>query len=342
MYRQCCWRELPAEPLSLSLDCCRQIQAVEARLETSCTIKLEPFQQHFLISKILSDWQNNCVRMSTERKTPGKVSMTMCLLCGKEEVRVADLEKHLRDWHRVSTTDEALISSVLNLVSSTRKSHCATSATSLKGPFREISNRLADKGGTLPARMSSAQNAKSDNNCLLVDKENQEKEGKPSSIPPLPKTRSGSGSPGGQAKPNRRRSLTDFVQKSPGRVRLKGSPVHQAKLPSEKRSSWMDYIQSPGTIRALECSRHEPQKEETILESQLQKMNTIPNMDVAVQKVDREINIDSPSTSFEVDETRKMDEEDEEERRKEEGEEEQEVEQEVEDEKVKALIAQRR
>ena len=264
--------------------------------------------------------------------------MAMCLLCGKEEARVPDLEKHLRDWHRVSTTDEALMSSVLNLVSPTRKSHCGTSATSLKGPFREISNRLADKGGTLPVRMSSAQNAKSATlgNCLLVDKENQEKEGKPSSIPPLPKTRSGSGSPGGQAKPNRRRSLTDFVQKCPGRVRLKGSPVHQAKLPSEQRSSWMDYIQSPSTIRALESSRHEPQKDETILESKLQKMNTIPNMD---QNIDREINIDSPSKCFEVDETRKMDEE---ERRKEEGEEEQEVEQEVEDEKVKALIAQRR
>ena len=279
--------------------------------------------------------------MSTERKAPSKVAMTMCLLCGKEEKRVPDLEKHLREWHRVSTTDEALISSILSLVSSAslerRMSQCDTSATSLKGPFREISNRLADKGGTLPVRMNSAQNAKSATlvNCLLVDKENQEKEGMPSSIPPLPKTRSGSGSPGGQAKPNRRRSLTDFVQKSPGRVRLRGSPIHQTKLSSEKRSSWMDYIQSTGTIRALESTKHTPEKEETIPESKLQKMNTIPIMDVVVQKIDREINI-------EVDETRKLDEEDEEKGRKEESVWESEEEQEVEDDKVKALIAQRR
>ena len=79
--------------------------------------------------------------MSTERQTPSKVSMAKCLLCGKEEMRAANLEKHLREWHRVTTKDEALVSSILNLVSSTSSekgmSHCGSSATSLKGPFSD-------------------------------------------------------------------------------------------------------------------------------------------------------------------------------------------------------------
>lgn len=249
--------------------------------------------------------------MSTERKTPGNVSTPKCLLCGKGERGVPDLEKHLREWHKVSTTDEALIASLLDLLSSSsldrRKSQCGTSATTLKGPFREISNRLADKGGTLPIRMCSPQNAKSFTlgNILVLDKENQEIEGMPLPIPPLPKTRSGSGSPaGGQAKPNRRRSLTEFVQKSPGRVRLKGSPIHQTKFSSEKRSSWIDYIQSPGTIRALESGTDELQKEAgSLLDSELPKTSTIPN-----KKIDTEINLnfDSPSKPFDANDMQKM------------------------------------
>ena len=248
--------------------------------------------------------------MSTERKTPGHVSAPKCLLCGKGERGVPDLEKHLREWHKVSTTDEALIASLLDLLSSSslerRKSQFGTSATTLKGPFREISNRLADKGGTLPIRMCSPQNAKSFTlgNILVLDKENQEKEGMPLPIPPLPKTRSGSGSPGGQAKPNRRRSLTEFVQKSPGRVRLKGSPIHQTKFSSEKRSSWIDYIQSPGTIKALESATYELQKETgSVLDSEFPKTNTIPNT-----RIDLEINLtfDSPSKYFDANDMQKM------------------------------------
>ena len=251
----------------------------------------------------------------------------------------------MREWHRVSSTDEALMASLLRLVSSPslerRKSHCGTSATSLKGPFREISNRLADKGGTLPLRICNAQNAKSATlgNVLILDKENQENKGALTSIPPLPKTRSGSGSPGGgQAKPNRRRSLTDFVQKSPGRVRPKGSPIHQNKLMSEKRSSWMDYIQSPGTIKALENPTDELQKDElqkearSILESELPNMKTIPTK--------TNLNFDSPSTSFEVNEMQKIGAKEENSVTKENSSETKD--QEVNEDRIKALIAERR
>ena len=261
------------------------------------------------------------------------------------------MRKHLREWHKVNTMDETLMTSLLSLVSSSslkrRKSHCDVSATS-SGPFREISNRLDEQGVRSPG-MCSTVKSKSDTlgNILFVEKENQEKEGGLLvSIPPLPKTRSGSGSPGGfQAKPNRRRSLTEFVQKSPGRVRLKGSPVQQTKLTSEKRSSW-----NPSTT-----SSQDRPKKDINLDNEHQNKNTIHDM--VVQKVDTKMSIDSPSTCLDAEETRKVSEGEEEDVEEEEEEEEKEEEedgkdkdqhaleiqdQQVDDDKVKALIAQRR
>ena len=258
------------------------------------------------------------------------------------------MRKHLREWHKVSTMDETLMTSLLSLVSSSslkrRKSHCDVSATS-SGPFREISNRLDEQGVRSPGMCSTVKSKSATlGNILFVEKENQEKEGGLLvSIPPLPKTRSGSGSPGGfQTKPNRRRSLTEFVQKSPGRVRLKGSPVQQTKLTSEKKSSW-----NPSTT-----SSQDRPKKDINLDNEHQNKNTIHDM--VVQKVDTKMSIDSPSTCLDAEETRKVSEGEEEKEEEEEEVEEEEdgkdkdqhaleiQDQQVDDDKVKALIAQRR
>ena len=211
------------------------------------------------------------------------MSTSKCLLCGKGEKEVTSLEMHLKEWHRVSTSDESLMASILKLVSSSnRDKKQSLKDQRTKGPFREITNQLNDKMFPDP-KMSGTKSVGNSGNPHFVEKENQQiVQGTPASIPPMPKTRSGSGSPlsGTPSKPTRspgnpsprtpfkltqtpsnptqRRSFKNVVPESP--VMLIKSQGHQ-----KEEMSWMEYLTSPDTIMALETPRDELEEEDNVL-----------------------------------------------------------------------------
>ena len=214
------------------------------------------------------------------------MSTSKCLLCGKGEKEVTSLEMHLKEWHRVTTSDESLMASILKLVSSSnRDKKQSLRDQRTKEPFREITNQLNDKMFPDP-KMSGTKSVGNSGNPHFVEKENQQiVQGTPASIPPLPKTRSGSGSPpsGTPSKPTRSpgnpsprtpfkltQTLSNLTQRRSSKNVVPVRPVMLIKSQGHQKEemSWMEYLTSPGTIMALETPRDELEEEDNVLEEE--------------------------------------------------------------------------